>query len=79
MPGRVCRFCPGIRAVPLTRGGLCRADKGRVLIPGFFYHNIERMDEMGKYIAKRIAYMALVFLIVSFLMYALYNLSLIHI
>ena len=29
---------------------------------------------MGKYIAKRIGYMALVFLIVSFLMYALYNL-----
>ena len=29
---------------------------------------------MGKYIAKRVAYMALVFLIVSFLMYALYNL-----
>ena len=29
---------------------------------------------MGKYIAKRIGYMALVFLIVSFLMYSLYNL-----
>lgn len=29
---------------------------------------------MGKYIVKRIGYMALVFLIVSFLMYALYNL-----
>ena len=29
---------------------------------------------MGKYIAKRFAYMALVFLIVSFLMYSLYNL-----
>ena len=29
---------------------------------------------MGKYILKRIGYMALVFLIVSFLMYALYNL-----
>lgn len=29
---------------------------------------------MGKYIAKRIGYMVLVFLIVSFLMYALYNL-----
>lgn len=29
---------------------------------------------MGKYIAKRLGYMALVFLIVSFLMYALYNL-----
>ena len=29
---------------------------------------------MGKYIAKRIGYMALVFLIVSFLMFALYNL-----
>ena len=29
---------------------------------------------MGKYIIKRVAYMALVFLIVSFLMYALYNL-----
>lgn len=29
---------------------------------------------MGKYIAKRIGYMALVFLIISFLMYALYNL-----
>ena len=29
---------------------------------------------MGKYVAKRFAYMALVFLIVSFLMYALYNL-----
>ena len=32
------------------------------------------MDEMGKYIAKRIGYMALVFLIVSFLMYSLYKL-----
>ena len=29
---------------------------------------------MGKYVAKRIGYMALVFLIVSFLMYSLYNL-----
>ena len=29
---------------------------------------------MGKYIAKRIGYMALVFLIVSLLMYSLYNL-----
>ena len=29
---------------------------------------------MGKYIAKRVGYMALVFLIVSFLMYSLYNL-----
>ncbi len=29
---------------------------------------------MGKYVVKRIGYMALVFLIVSFLMYALYNL-----
>lgn len=29
---------------------------------------------MGKYIAKRIGYMALVFLIISFLMYSLYNL-----
>lgn len=29
---------------------------------------------MGKYIVKRVGYMALVFLIVSFLMYALYNL-----
>ena len=29
---------------------------------------------MGKYIAKRIGYIALVFLIVSFLMYSLYNL-----
>ena len=37
-------------------------------------NTIERMDEMGKYVAKRIGYMALVFLIVSFLMYSLYNL-----
>ena len=29
---------------------------------------------MGKYIAKRLGYMVLVFLIVSLLMYALYNL-----
>ena len=32
------------------------------------------MCEMGKYIAKRLGYMVLVFLIVSLLMYALYNL-----
>ena len=34
---------------------------------------------MGKYILKRLVYIVIVFFIVSLLMYALYNLSLIHI
>ena len=56
-----------LKAERLRQRGLRRGKKRKK-------NTIERMDEMGKYVAKRIGYMALVFLIVSFLMYSLYNL-----
>ena len=53
------------RAVVPVHGGMSRTTRERERKRK---NTIERMDEMGKYVAKRIGYMALVFLIESFLM-----------